>query len=907
MRNYRLDLITLGVVAGAISIASQVSAQEIPPAQSTTAEAKRLVDQPDERVSVLNNGLTVIFKTHRTAPVVSVRMYCKTGSIYEQEYLGCGMSHLFEHLLHGSATTTRSEEETRRILDEIGGNANAYTSFDVTAYYINTGREHLATAVHLIGDWLTRPTWPQEAFDREWGVVQRELERDVDNPDRQLFYLMMETMYRVHPARYPTIGYQPVVQTLTKEDIVAYHGRMYVPDNMIVVVVGDIDLDQTLQVVQKEFAEFKRRPMPNITLPIEPEMTTPRFATKRMKVEAAIIRLAWPSILLTHPDLYALDVLSYVLSAGESARLVRTIRDQGLTYTIDSFSWTPSWGKGIFAITARLAPDKIEQVKTAISEQIERLQTELISAEELDQAKRQKAAEQVFASQTAENIAEMLARDYRTTGDVAFSRAYVDNIQKVTAEQVREMARKYLQPHRLATITILPEDFQPPTSETAVSAEPEPVRKITLANGLRCLIRRDPTTPLVAIQAFSLGGTLAEDDKTNGLSRLVALLARRGTQMRSAEQIARFFDTRGGTFGGTSGSNTIYFAAQVLKEDFADALEVVADVVCHPTFPADELENYRPRLLDQIKRINEMWRSELMAYLQNRMFKHSPYRLQPEGSADVVAKVTREDVAAFYKKRITGANTVVAIFGDVDTVQAESLAQQYFGSMPAGEPFVPSAKAEPTLAQPELYIKQKPPTRNVAGVGLGFAGMKIADTDGVARMTVLDTIISGYHYPTGWLHESLRGGNRSLVYEVHAMNRPGLLPGAFQIYAACQPDKVAEVYRIITEQLDRARAGEFTEKELETAKDIITTTDLMSRQTNSDVAMQAALDELYGLGYDYRNRFAERIGKVTLDDVKKIADRYLTTPIVSVVTPAPEKVKLGIEPNVVVSDEQDQK
>ena len=89
-------------------------------------EYKRLIDRPDERVSILTNGLSVILKAHRTAPVVSVRMYCRTGSIYEQEYLGSGMSHLFEHLLHGAATTTRTEEQSRTILDEIGGNTNAY-------------------------------------------------------------------------------------------------------------------------------------------------------------------------------------------------------------------------------------------------------------------------------------------------------------------------------------------------------------------------------------------------------------------------------------------------------------------------------------------------------------------------------------------------------------------------------------------------------------------------------------------------------------------------------------------------------------------------------------------------------------------------------------------------------------
>ena len=880
--------------------AGSAIAEESPP--PPLSESKRLIDRADERVSVMDNGLTVILKGHRTAPTVSVQMYCRTGSIYEQEYLGCGLSHLFEHLLHGGATTTRTEEQARTILDQLGGNSNAYTSYDKTCYYINTKREDSERAIELLADWITRPTFPQGAFDREWEVVQRELERHVDDPTRQLYYLINETMYLEHPVRYPVIGYKPVVQSLTKEDIVGYYHRMYVPDNIVVSIAGDIDLDRTLAVVAKQFASFTRRPLPTIVLPAEPEMATPRYATKQMKVQAAILTLAWPSIHLTHPDLYALDVLSYILTQGDSSRLVRTIRDEGLVYGIDSFSWTPEWARGTFVIMARLDPNKLGESKAAVAEQIAALQGDLITAQELNQAKQQKAAEHVFASQTAEDVASMMARDYLSTGDVHFSQAYVDNIQKVTAEQIREMARKYLVPDRLGTITILPEGYQSASAEEQATGKPDPVRLIKLDNGLRCLIRRDPTTPLVSIQSFSLGGVAYEDESTNGLSRLAAILAPRGTATRTAQQIARFFDARGGDFSGASGNNTTYFQAQVLDADFADAVEVFADVVCHPSFPEADLEVFRARQLDAIRRINEHWRSELFSYFRSRFFENSPYRFETVGSEEVVAKATREDVERFYRQRVTGPQTVVAIFGDVDAGQAETLVRKHFGGMSADPPPALEIADEPARTAPRLYVKRKSPDRQAAGICVGFRGMKLTDVEDTIPVKVLDTIISGYRLPTGWLHEALRGGDRSYVYEVHAVNFPGLLPGYFQIYAGCQPDQVSEVYRIITEQLDRARAGEFTAEELARAKTMILTTELMANQTNGDRAMRATLDELYGLGYDHGDKLDERIKAVTLDDVKRMATKYLTIPVVTVVTPAPDKVKLGIEPTAVDQD-----
>jgi zinc protease len=859
-------------------------------------ETDRLVDRGDERVSVLSNGLHVLLKAHRTAPVVSVRMYCRTGSIYEQEYLGSGMSHLFEHLLHGSATTTRSEEDSRKILDDIGGNTNAYTSYDVTCYFVDTGKEHLATAVDLLGDWITHPTFPEDAFQREWGVVQRELERDKDDPQRQMFQITMETMYPGHPARFPVIGYQPVVQKLKKEDIVGYYHRMYVPDNIIVCIVGDIDLDAALGVVEAKFANFTRQRVPTIVLPETAAVESQRLAIKRMKVQAAMLTLAWPSIPLTDPDLYALDLLSYILTQGESSRLVTSIRDTGLVYAIDSSSWTPEWARGIFTVGARLSPEKLDAAKAEILLQIGKLQADLVSADELQQAKQQKAAEHVFSMQTAESVAESMANDFRSTGDTHFSELYVENIQKVTAEQVREVARKYLQTKRLGTIAIMPEDYQPASEKMGATAAPEPVRVVTLENGLRCLIRRDPTSPLVAMQAFSVGGVLMEDDKTNGLSRLAAVLAPRGTQKRSAEEISRFFDSRGADFEGTSANNSIYFKAQVLKKDFVAALDVFADVVSNPTFPAEELDRFRPQLLDQINRIDETWRTELFAYLQRHFFVDSPYRFQSVGTRDVVAKATRDQVAEFYHRLATGPNTVVAIYGDVDPKEAEKLVRDRFGSLPKETVKVPEVAAR-KVETPKLYIKPKPPTRDVAGIALAFPGMTVASAD-VPAMAVLDTIVSGYRYPTGWLHESLRGGRNSLVYEVHAQNIAGLIPGDFIIYAACQPDKVNEVYKIITAQLDKARAGKFEAGELEQAKTIIKTTELMENQTNAERAMQSSLDELYGLGHDYRAKYLEQVAGVTLEQVTATAKKYFTVPTVVVVTPTPDQVDIGIAPEI---------
>jgi zinc protease len=299
-------------------------------------------------------------------------------------------------------------------------------------------------------------------------------------------------------------------------------------------------------------------------------------------------------------------------------------------------------------------------------------------------------------------------------------------------------------------------------------------------------------------------------------------------------------------------------------------------------------------VLDEIAQIDESWRPETITYLLANLFPQSPYGRPPAGSARVVKSATPAQVAEFYRSLVTGPNTVVGIFGDVDVAAAEALVRRLFADLP--DTARPLPKAAPQRAdEPVLFIRPKPPTRTAAGIGIGFVGMQMTDTDDVAATAVLDTIISGYRYPTGWIYNELRGGDRSLVYEVHAINVPGLIPGYFGIYAACQPAQVGEVYAIISEQLERARRGGFTPEEMEQARSIIATTELMQTQTNQDRAMQACLDELYGLGHDYRAKFRAAVGRVTAEDAARMARKYFTAPTVVVVTPEPDQVRLGIQ------------
>ncbi|MBN1845438.1 MAG: insulinase family protein, partial [Sedimentisphaerales bacterium] len=504
-----------------------------PAAAPWTAQPEELYRRPGELAVRLANGMVAIVKENKVAPVAEIRMYVRTGSIYEQEYLGAGLSHLFEHLLVGGQTKTRTEADSLNLLQQIGAQWNAYTTKDHTCYHMTVPARHIGTALNLIADWVTRPAFPPEAFEREWGVVQRELEMYYSNPDFQLSTLLADLRYREHPARYPVIGYQPILQTLTRQDVLSYYQRMYVPDRTVLCIVGDINAEGMLQAVQKEFADFSRRPVAAIVLPAEPAVLAPREMVKVMPSMQGPVKmvLGFPSIKLEDADLYPLDTLAAILGSGQNSRLYQALHEkEQLVLSISAYSDTPAWAEGTFAIVCELAGEQVAPAQAAIWREMERIQTEPVQPEELARVKKQLQVDHVRANQTAEQQAASLGQDYLATGDPHFSEAYVDRIQQVTAEQVQLAARKYLRADRQIRLIVTPRPLPAAGTKAAEPSVAGAIKKITLDNGLRVLIKRNPSVPLVDVRLFILGGLMQETDENNGISNLMAQLSTKGTR-----------------------------------------------------------------------------------------------------------------------------------------------------------------------------------------------------------------------------------------------------------------------------------------------------------------------------------------------------------------------------------------
>ncbi|MDQ3439054.1 MAG: insulinase family protein, partial [Planctomycetota bacterium] len=425
------------------------------------------------------------------------------------------------------------------------------------------------------------------------------------------------------------------------------------------------------------------------------------------------------------------------------------------------------------------------------------------------------------------------------------------------------------------------------------------------SNGTILLHKRITTIPLVVMHMYALGGLTAEDAKTNGIGHLTMNLLPRGTATRSAQQIAEFFDSIGGDLNTSSGNNSWVWTATTMKEDIEKAMDVYADVVQNPSFPDDEIAPMKKRIAAAIAGQDADWTSQAFRFFKKTYFgpQNSPYQFVGIGTTENVNAFTREQLQQWYRDKVLAGRRVISIFGDIELDTARSLAEAKLGKLPEARgkatppPQNATIPAAPEGGTPQVVIERVETLKTeqpLAGVVIGYRADSVIGDPANFPIAVADTMTSGFGYPTGYLHETLRG--RGLVYVVHAVNQAGVspkLPGTFLAYAGCDPSRVNEVVDLMLEGIARLQgtAQDMDQSWFVRSKQLAVTTDAMENETPAEQATTAALDELYGLGYDYHDQFGKRVNAVSIDQVRGVAKQRLMKCVITVSTPKPELLK----------------
>ena len=843
------------------------------PAEPLTVLSRETLQQ-GLTMAKLSNGLTILIQENHTAPNATVRCFVKnTGSMNETGHLGAGLSHVLEHVVSGGSTATRTEAQTEEMVDRMGGITNAFTSINVTAYFIDCPSKDVNKAVDIIADEMQHIAFVPSEFNRELRVVQQELRDGEASRARVMWKMIAETRYLKHPARLPVIGYLDVLQRASNDDIISFYKQRYIPNNQIFVVVGDVNTDEILERVRKNYEGTPRGKMNDIVVPVEPQQVSPRMAVREMDGAAFDVAVFWPTVSIDSPDMYPLDILDYVLGEGDSSLLGKKYcMDAPLALSINSSSSTPNYAPGMFAVRMSLTEENYPAVVDQVVADVYKMRDVLIPEELLEKAKKQKIAEQILAHQTIQSQADNLAESYIATGDPLFDNTYVEQIKKVTAQDVQRVARKYLVPERFNKVVITPLGKSQKATQSAASATDSKIKQLTLDNGVIVLTKQIPNLPLVSMKIFVKGGAVVETPENAGVSKLSADMFEKGCKGMTAFQIAEFMDSIGGTLVCTSERNTTSGSILTLKEDFPKASELLAECFLRPTFPEDEFNKLKVQTIGRLQNKKADPRSEARDAFYSALPKTSSFSHIIGGTIESVSRLTLDDVKKYHQTYVQPEGMVVAIFGDISTEDAVAQAKKLFGNLMQTARPVVSYDCPNTIE--ESVVKHVKTEKTTAMIFIGYECPSLLDVEDYNAMYVLNGIVTGAGYPGGWTFPELRGAG--LVYSVHGVRMAGISSGYFTVIAQTRPDEVDEVVKRIRRNIEKAKAGTITQEEFEKAKEMIIAMEAQENATASEQASQAAVNTVLGLGPEYDRGLADRINAVTLDQVKAVAKKYLT-------------------------------
>jgi len=424
--------------------------------------------------TLLPNGLKVILLENHKAPLVTFQVWYRVGSRNE-EWGKTGLSHVLEHMMF-KGTDKIGPEEFSRIIQENGGNLNAFTSYDYTAYFENLSSDRIQVAIDLEADRMQNLVLREEDFRTERMVVMEERRlRTEDNPQAVMIEQVLATAFQIHPYRWPIIGWMEDLARLTLEDLKAHYRSYYNPVNAFLVVVGDFKKEKLLPMIEKTFGSFPKGVVPNQDRSKDPPQMGERRIFVKKEAQLPYIVMGYHVPNLREPDSYVLEVIATILSGGKSSRLYNSlVRDKRLVFRADADHSLLSRDPGLFYLSADLLPGKeVAQVEKALDQEMERLQRELVEDRELKKVKNQIEASFVFGQDSIFYQAMLLAQHEISIGWRAID-DYIPSIRKVSPEDIQRVAKLYLIPDN-RTVGILiplpPKEGKPPPPESSIKEQ----------------------------------------------------------------------------------------------------------------------------------------------------------------------------------------------------------------------------------------------------------------------------------------------------------------------------------------------------------------------------------------------------------------------------------------------------
>ena len=838
----------------------------------------------DFNVYKLDNGQTVVIQEVKSNPIVTIDTWIKTGSINENDENN-GVSHFLEHLFF-KGSTNHAPGEFDKILETKGAITNAATSKDFTHYYVTIPSKDFDLALEMHSDMLLHPLVPRKELEKERKVVIEEIMKDANSPNTLVYDNLVNMLYSDHPYKRKVIGKADIISSIHRDEIMGYYNKYYNPSNMVTVIVGDVDANSAIEKVKSDFNSEYKKPIKNV-YPKEKILTAQQKKVAYFDTQSGYMLIGFRGTKIDDKDSYALDVLSTILGDGRSSVFYRNIKEnKQLANTIGAAN-TGFKDDGIFYISTTFDPEKCGKLQDSIFEEIKNVQKNGVTQSQLQLAKNVIERDTYYERESISNIASEIGYTFVTTDDTKYYETYLDNVKKVTVQDVKDVANKYLGREKSAVSIVLPENCKEvkvsnitqKTEPAKLVSENSNTQKYQLSNGATLLLTPNRVNDIIAISIFAKGGEFIEH--IPGTADLMAAVLTKGSKKYSSVEFAQTMEDNGIKIVPSAKADSFNMTVLTTKNDYEKTLELLNEIINNATLDEFEIEKAKNDELNSIKKSKDVPLNLAVDNYKALIFEGSPYSYSNNILEKNLPRVTKNDVKNYYDKVFYPQNVVISINGNVDKETTIAELTNIFNNK-KGEKFDYNKHLVQSLTT-EKQACSKVKDLKTDWIIMGWQTSGVLNRKDYATLQVIDSLLgSGM---SSRLFKNLRDRD-GLAYQLGSQFSPHILKGSFITYIGTNPENLDYAQKRMKEEVFRLKTEFVGSKELQEAKDKLLGHYIIGQETNLDKATTIGWFEVSGRGYEFDDQYSQLINSVTESDIIEVANKVFTNNyVLSIVKP----------------------
>jgi len=676
---------------------------------------------------ILDNGLTILIYPVTTIPKVAIQLWYNVGSKDEKDGER-GLAHLLEHMIF-KGTDILSESDINLIAHKLSGNCNAFTSHDYTGYLFDFPRQNWHVALPLLANCMKKCTFKEDLLNAELKTVIQELKMYKDDYRSSLCEEMMGAIFSEHPYHFPIIGYKQDLWNITRQGLLNFYAKHYIPNNAMLIIVGDVNPDEAIKLAQKAFEKipadlnYKKE-----VYPYTPDLLTQSVVMRR-DIQQPLLMYAWVVPGFKENKNVVIDLASWVLGEGKGSRLYKKLVDELELATDMQVDLYELFDQSIIFVHIDPIDEKvIPAIEKAVAAEIHKLQTEGVTEHELRRAGKQFMMENMALLENNQKIAYQIGKSFlaNQNEDALFEYNNVSSVQ--FKDEVQEFFNTYLRSTKMHTGMVLPlaaeqkkqwlllqeesdkqdakilsRKVRESTVECGVLVEQIVAKEATLfnypkahkdqcANGLIVLSHlSDQTSKIDLILELKVRHYYDPEDK-QGLINFMSEMMLEGTQDYTDQELADVAESRGISIDVRAGT----ISMSMLKDDFDFALSLLNQIVTKAVFREKNIEKIRTQICADIANYWDSPADFAGQLVRMELYKNHPYNKNLLGDFESMKKITRADLIGAYKKYVSPDGARLAVVGDIkgiDIFAAVNAALNSWENVPVSEIMFPALTA----------------------------------------------------------------------------------------------------------------------------------------------------------------------------------------------------------------------